>query len=49
MSDAQLKDDFKTLIANMRRNGVVFYKDNAEKKQPEEYAKKKPNDSPNRR
>jgi ABC-type transporter Mla subunit MlaD len=49
MSDAQLKDDFKTLIANMRRNGVVFYKDNAEKKQAEEDAKKKPSVSPFRR
>ena len=49
MSDAELKADFKLLIANMRRNGVVFYRDNAEKKQAEDAAKKKPTIPPFRR
>ena len=49
MSDAELKGDFKLLISNMKRNGVVFYRDNAEKKQADEAAKKKPSIPPFRR
>lgn len=40
MSDEQLKDDFKSLISNMRRNGVLFYRNDADKAKVEEEAKK---------
>lgn len=40
MSDPQLKDDFKDLISNMRRRGVIFYKDDADKRAAEEQTKK---------
>lgn len=38
LSDEQLKEDFTSLISNMRRRGVLFYRDEAEK--AEEEAKK---------
>lgn len=31
MEDPELKQDFKDLIANLKRNGVIFYRDSAEK------------------
>lgn len=31
MNDAELKDEFKDLIFNLKRNGVIFYRDSAEK------------------
>jgi len=36
MNDPELKDDFKDLISNLKRNGVLFYKNNAEKEQAEQ-------------
>ena len=42
MTDEQLKNDFRALIANMRRNGVLFYKDNADKIEAEEKQKQPP-------
>lgn len=38
-SDQKLKTDFRDLIANMKRNGVLFYRDNAEKISAEEQRK----------
>ena len=35
-NDDKLKYDFKDLVSNMKRNGVLFYKDNAEKISAEE-------------
>lgn len=34
--DEQLRDDFKELISNLKRNGVLFYKDNASRLKAEE-------------
>ena len=31
MKDAQLKNEFKTLITNLREHGVLFYRDSAGK------------------
>lgn len=36
MEDPDLKADFKDLIANLKRNGVLFYKDSAEKQRERE-------------
>lgn len=33
MQDPQLKDEFKTLITNLRRHGVLFYRDNSRRSQ----------------
>ena len=38
--DKQLRDDFKDLISNLKRNGVLFYKNNADKLEAEEQARK---------
>lgn len=40
MSDPELKEDFKSLISNLRRRGVLWYRDDAEKVEAEEAAKK---------
>jgi phospholipid/cholesterol/gamma-HCH transport system substrate-binding protein len=32
LNDPELKTEFKDLISNLKRNGVVFYRDNADKK-----------------
>lgn len=34
MNDAELKDEFSDLISNLKRNGVIFYRDNADKAKP---------------
>jgi hypothetical protein len=31
MNDTELKTDFKDLISNFKRNGVIFYKNSADK------------------
>jgi len=36
MNDAELKTDFKDLIANMKRNGVLWYKNTADKERAKE-------------
>ena len=36
MGDQKLKNDFKDLISNMKRNGVLFYHDSADKTKAEE-------------
>lgn len=36
LSDKTLKDDFKDLLSNLKRNGVLFYRDNAGKSADEE-------------
>lgn len=41
MSDPALKDDFKDLISNMRRRGVVFYRDDAAKQDAADEAKRR--------
>jgi phospholipid/cholesterol/gamma-HCH transport system substrate-binding protein len=41
LTDSELRDDFKSLIDNMRRNGLVFYRDNAEKVRAAEEAKRR--------
>ena len=40
MSDEQLKEDFKALFSNLRRNGLIFYRNDAEKQRAEEETKK---------
>jgi phospholipid/cholesterol/gamma-HCH transport system substrate-binding protein len=40
-TDARLREDFKQLISNLKRNGVIFYRDNAEKAKAEEEAKRR--------
>lgn len=42
MNDPELKDDFKDLIANLRRRGVLFYRDTAAKEEAEQEAKRPP-------
>jgi phospholipid/cholesterol/gamma-HCH transport system substrate-binding protein len=39
MTDAKLRDDFKALISNMKRNGVIWYKDDAAKAASQESAR----------
>ena len=41
-SDEKLKNDFKDLIANMKHNGVLFYRDNADKARVDEEEKRGP-------
>jgi ABC-type transporter Mla subunit MlaD len=36
MNDIELKSDFKDLISNMKRNGVLFYKNSADKERARE-------------
>jgi phospholipid/cholesterol/gamma-HCH transport system substrate-binding protein len=36
MNDPELKDEFSGLISNLKRNGVIFYRDNADKLKPQE-------------
>ena len=38
--DKELRNDFKDLISNLKRNGVLFYKDNAQKAATEDSARK---------
>jgi phospholipid/cholesterol/gamma-HCH transport system substrate-binding protein len=40
MTDAELRNDFKALISNLKRNGVIWYDDDAEKVKAKEQAKK---------
>ena len=40
-SDEKLKTDFKDLVSNIKRNGVLFYKDNADKIRAEDDEKRK--------
>ena len=47
-SDEKLKTDFKDLISNIKRNGVLFYKDNSDKIRAEE-EEKRPSSQPLRR
>ena len=50
MNDTELKDEFSDLISNLKRNGVIFYKNSADKERvepetkapPAEPAKRKP-------
>jgi hypothetical protein len=44
MHDTELKTDLKDLIANMKRNGVLFYRDSATKER--ERAAEKPASRP---
>lgn len=36
MNDAELKDEFKDLVSNLKRNGVIFYRNSAEKERVRE-------------
>jgi phospholipid/cholesterol/gamma-HCH transport system substrate-binding protein len=38
--DKELREDFKDLIANLKNNGVIFYKNNADRLEAEEAARK---------
>ena len=38
--DKELRDDFKQLISNLKRNGVLFYKDDAQKNDSQDSARK---------
>jgi phospholipid/cholesterol/gamma-HCH transport system substrate-binding protein len=38
IKDAKLRDDFTSLISNLRRNGVLWYKDDAEKEKLKQQA-----------
>lgn len=38
MNDAALKEEFAGLISNLKRNGVIFYRDNADKTRAQEAA-----------
>ena len=38
--DKELRDDFKQLISNLKRNGVLFYKDDAQKAASQDSARK---------
>ncbi len=40
MTDPELRNDFKALISNMKRNGVIWYSDDAAKAKAKEDAKK---------
>jgi len=49
MNDPMLKDDFKDLIGNLKRNGVLFYRNNAEKERARQEAERQVPLSPLRR
>jgi phospholipid/cholesterol/gamma-HCH transport system substrate-binding protein len=40
MTDAELRNDFKALISNLKRNGIIWYDDDAEKARAQAEAKK---------
>lgn len=48
MNDAELKDEFSGLISNLKRNGVIFYRDNAEKEKAAPPAQQAPPESKRR-
>jgi hypothetical protein len=42
MNDAELKDEFSDLISNLKRNGVIFYKNSADRERAESETKAPP-------
>jgi phospholipid/cholesterol/gamma-HCH transport system substrate-binding protein len=46
MNDTALREDFKDLISNMRRNGVIFYRDNADRLEAEQRAREQQQQAP---
>ncbi|MDB6139479.1 MAG: ABC-type transporter Mla maintaining outer rane lipid asymmetry, component MlaD [Verrucomicrobiaceae bacterium] len=48
-TDDKLKNDFSALISNMKHNGVLFYRDNADKRKTEEDEQRGPVVSPLRK
>jgi hypothetical protein len=38
MNDSELKTEFKDLISNLKRNGVIFYRNSADKEREQDPA-----------
>jgi phospholipid/cholesterol/gamma-HCH transport system substrate-binding protein len=49
MNDEGLKDEFSDLISNLKRNGVIFYKNSADKERAESETKTAPAETPKRK
>ncbi|MES2505877.1 MAG: MlaD family protein [Verrucomicrobiota bacterium] len=49
MNDPELKSEFKDLISNLKRNGVIFYRNSADRERVREESQKPPPVSPFRR
>ncbi|MBL9113426.1 MAG: MCE family protein [Verrucomicrobiaceae bacterium] len=49
MNDEVLKEDFKDLISNFKRNGVLFYRDNADKLEAEQKTRQQQTPPPSQR